>query len=207
MSTNTTAPAATETDKVESKDVVPAETNTQLTREERKANRDAAHKLANENNPNKAPNNLFTTKSSVVEAKENPEAVAVFKQQIDAYVAKSGKGKGEGKDVEIATIGLQSAIRNLLKMRGNTLSECFTYLYKAGKSGTTAFLTPFPMRFATKITGESERVAYAHFMNLMCRYMRLNNPASIHSVVDVQLSLAFIKDKDQLAAITKMFAK
>jgi len=43
-------------------------------------------------------------------------------------------------------------------------------------------------------------------MNLMLQYVKLDDPTAIHERVDVARSLAFIKDKQQLSKVTKLFA-
>ena len=159
---------------------------------------------------NQAPSDLFAKTSKndgQAEVKENPEAVKIIKEQIDEYVAKAGKGSGEGKDVELATRGLHRAIRNITKLRGQSLKQAFSYLYKAIKEDKTgSFKQPFPYRWGHAITGEQERKAYTSFMNLVLQYAKLQDPTYIHEKVDVQRSLAFIKDAEARADMLKQFA-
>lgn len=159
---------------------------------------------------NQAPADLFaksSKKDGQVEVKEDPTAVELIKSQIDEYIAKAGKGTGEGKEVEMATRGLHRAIRNLTKLRGQSLKQAFSYLYKAIKEDKTgSFKQPYPYRWGHAITGEQERKAYTSFMNLVLQYAKLQDPTYIHEKVDVQRSLAFIKDAEARADMLKQFA-
>lgn len=157
---------------------------------------------------NQAPAGLFA-KSSKEDgaAKEDPKAVEIIKAQIDEYVEQCGKGSGETKEAQMATRGLHKAIRNLTKLRGQSLKQAFSHLYKAIKADKTgAFKVPFPFRWGHDISGEQERTAYTSFMNLVLQYAKLENPSYIHEKVDVQRSLAFIKDAGARADMLKQFA-
>lgn len=200
-------------EQVQEQDVQTTEQTTQeqpkQSRQERRQDRKQQQQNQRGNeSANQAPAGLFA-KSSKEDggAKEDPKAVEIIKAQIDEYVEKAGKGSGETKEAQMATRGLHKAIRNLTKLRGQSLKQAFSHLYKAIKTDETgSFKVPFPFRWGHDITGEQERLAYTSFMNLVLQYAKLENPSYIHEKVDVQRSLAFIKDAGARADMLKQFA-
>lgn len=176
-------------------------------RQERRQDRKQQNQRGNESE-NQAPAGLFAKSSKEDGAvKEDPKAVEIIKAQIDEYAEKAGKGSGETKEAQMATRGLHKAIRNLCKLRGQSLKKAFSHLYKAIKTDKTgAFKVPYPFRWGHDISGEAERTAYTSFMNLILQYAKLENPAYIHEKVDVQRSLAFIKDAGVRTDMLKQFA-
>lgn len=177
------------------------------TKQERRQERQAQNQRGNESE-NQAPASLFAKNSKKdATVTEDPVAVKIIKEQIDEYVAKAGKGSGETKEAQMATRALHKAIRNLVKLRGASLKQAFSHLYKAINSNETgAFSVPYPFRWGHDITGEVERSSYTSFMNLMLQYAKLQNPSYIHERVDVQRSLAFIKDTETRSDMLKQFA-
>jgi len=97
---------------------------------------------------NAAPEGLFkrTTKSEVVA--ENPEALALFKEQVTQYSTVVVRGGGEGTEIQQATKTFHSAIRKLTTLKGETLVEAFKFLYETIESNKRgSFATPLPFRW------------------------------------------------------------
>lgn len=133
-------------------------------------------------------------------------AVRIFKEQVDLYADKSGKGKGEGADVIQATTGLQLAIENMTAMRGATMRECLKYLCKKVRADKQrAFHFSYPLRFAHQIKGESKRVRYAMIIGLIQKYATLSNPSEIHEFKDIKAVAAKIADQRSREEFARFF--
>lgn len=158
---------------------------------------------------NEAPEGLFnkpTNKDNSAD-NEDPMVVRLIIEQLDEYAAKCGKGSGETKEARQATHALHIAIRTMCTLKGQSLKKVFKHLYVLIKENKTgAFTVPMPLRWASDISGETERKNFAMFMGLVIQYARLEDPKYIHERSDVKRVLSFIKNQDIHNSMLSQFA-
>lgn len=154
---------------------------------------------------NAAPANLFQ-KAKGSDIQSNPERVKIIKTHIREYAANSTRAHGDTRETKIAFNGIASVIRNMFTLNATEMRSVIDTLVSAIKNDADgAFSMGILYRYISSIHDVKERETFVSVMDLLTSYARLQDPAKIRTLKDVDFAVRYVRNVAAAKAFVGFF--